>query len=197
MKVLAHWSDGTVEDVTCLTRFRTNDESIATVDEDGVVAAAGAGDTDVIAFYDNGVVGTQVIRPVSDRVGDRYPTIAVPTEIDRLIGAKLQKLGVVPSEVCTDAEFLRRVSLDLTGSLPTPDEVEAFLADDDPEKRARKVDELLERPTYAAWWTNKLCDITGASPSNLQRPGRQHEMARDWYDWIYERVVRATSPTTS
>lgn len=188
LKVLAHWSDGTVEDVTCLTRFQTNDESIATVDESGVVTAAGAGDTDVIAFYDNGVVGTQVIRPVSDRVGDRYPAIAARTEIDRLIGAKLAKLGVVPSEVCSDAEFLRRVSLDLTGSLPAPDEIAAFLADDAPEKRARKVDELLERETYAAWWTNKFCDITGASQGNLQGQASSAQMARDWYGWIYERV---------
>ena len=78
--------------------------------------------------------------------------------------------GSCPSEVCTDAEFLRRVSLDLTGTLPTPEEVEAFLADPSPDKRARKVDELLARPTYAAWWTTKLCDITGDAPQRPQRP---------------------------
>jgi hypothetical protein len=188
LRAIAHWSDGTVEDVTCLTRFQTNDESIATVDATGLVTSVGLGDTDIVAFYDNGVVSTQVIRPVSDRIGDAYPEVAAPTEVDRLVVAKLEKLGIIPSEVCTDEEFLRRVSLDLTGSLPTPREVRAFVADSDPDKRASKVDELLERPTYAAWWTNFLCDITGASPRNLNGTALPNEMARQWYDWIYQRV---------
>ncbi len=132
------------------------------------------GDTHVIAFYDNGVAATQVLRPVSEQVGPRYPEVAQRTEIDRLIVTKLKKLGIVPSELCTDAEFLRRLSLDMTGTLPTPEEVEAFLNDDSPDKRQRKIDELLSRPTYAAWWTNKLCDITGnnARAMNGDRSGR-------------------------
>ncbi|QDV37357.1 DUF1549 and DUF1553 domain-containing protein [Tautonia plasticadhaerens] len=188
LKAIAHWSDGTSEDVTCLTRFQSNDDSIAEVDPEGVVTSVGAGDTYVIASYDNGVVGTQVIRPVADRGETDDPEFASPTEVDRHIAAKLGKLGIVPSEVCTDAEFLRRVSLDLTGSLPAPDEVRAFVADEAPEKRSRKVDEVLERPTYAAWWTNLLCDITGASPDNLRGLAAGNEMARHWYEWIYERV---------
>ncbi|MEW4566708.1 DUF1549 domain-containing protein [Tautonia sp. JC769] len=188
LRAMAYWSDGTIEDVTCLTRFQTNDESIATVDPDGRVASVGPGDTDIVAFYDNGVVTAQVIRPVSDRTGDAYPELPAPTEIDRLIAAKLEKLGIIPSDVCSDEEFLRRVSLDLTGSLPTPDEVRAFVADPGPDKRSRKVDELLERPTYAAWWANFLCDITGASPRNLNGSTLPNEMARQWYDWIYRRV---------
>ncbi|WP_169979533.1 DUF1549 domain-containing protein [Tautonia rosea] len=192
LQAIAHWSDGSIEDVTCLTRFQTNDESIATVDPTGRVTSVGLGDTDIVAFYDNGVVSTQVIRPVSDRVGEAYPEIASPTEIDRLIVAKLEKLGIIPSEICSDEEFLRRVSLDLTGSLPTPDEVLAFVAESDPEKRSRKVEELLERPTYAAWWTNFLCDITGASPRNLNGTALPNEMARQWYDWIYQRVADNT-----
>ena len=108
------------------------------------------------------------MRPVSGKVCPNYPAVPTPTKIDALVVAKLRKLGVVPSEVCTDAEFLRRVSLDLTGTLPTPTEVEAFAADRSPDKQARKIDELLERPTYAARWTTKLCDITGNSPRHFQ-----------------------------
>ncbi|RUL89364.1 DUF1549 and DUF1553 domain-containing protein [Tautonia sociabilis] len=189
LKVIAHWSDGSIEDVTCLTRFQTNDESIAEVDRDGEVTSTGPGDTYVVAFYDNGVIGTQVIRPVSDRFGGNAPEIASPTEIDQHIATKLKKLGMVPSEVCSDTEFLRRVSLDLTGSLPTPEEIRAFLADEDPEKRAKKVDELLARPTYAAWWTNMLCDLTGASPNNLRGQAASVTMARHWYEWIERRVA--------
>lgn len=188
LKVVAYWSDGTQEDVTCITRFRTNDESIAEINEDGVVTSKGKGDTHVVAFYDNGVSVTQTLLPVSDRVGPKYPDVDAPTKVDALVVAKLRKLGIVPAEVCTDGEFLRRVSLDMTGTLPTPEEVRAFLADSSPNKRERKVDELLSRPTYAAWWTNKLCDLTGNSPRNLQMQVNTDKPSRFWYDWIYKRV---------
>jgi hypothetical protein len=188
LKVIAHWADGTREDVTCITRFRTNDESIAEIDADGVVTSKGKGDTHVVAFYDNGVAVTQAILPVSDKVGPQYPDVPTPTKVDELVVEKLRKLGIVPSEVCSDTEFLRRLSLDMTGSLPTPAEVEAFLSDPSPSKRERKIDELLTRPTYAAWWSTKLCDITGVSQRAFQNMPAPGPMARDWYQWIYRRV---------
>ena len=189
LKVVAHWADGGTEDVTCLTRFRTNDESIAEVDEAGVVTSRGAGDTHVIAFYDNGVAAIPILRPVSDRSGDRYPATGAPTKVDELVVAKLRKLGITPAPLCTDAEFLRRVGLDLTGTAPAPSEVDAFLADPAPDKRARKVDELLDRPTYAAWWTTKLCDYTGAAPQTLNAQQWGPLASRQWYDWINKRVA--------
>jgi hypothetical protein len=191
LKVVAHWSDGTQEDVTPLCRFRTNDEATATVSADGLVTATGQGDTAVVAFYDNGVAPVQVILPVSDLTGARYPQVPTPTKVDELVIAKLRKLGIVPSELCTDEEFLRRVSLDLTGTLPAPDEVKAFVADKSPDKRAKKIDELLERPAYAAWWATRLCDFTGNSERTGPLGGEQalnREKARQWYLWINRRV---------
>lgn len=191
LRLIARWSDGTREDVTPLCRFRTNDESIATVSDAGLVTAVGKGDTHVVAFYDNGIVPVPVMLPVSERLGEKFPHMPAPTEIDRLVLAKLRTLGVVPSEVCSDAEFLRRASLDLTGTLPTPSEVRAFLADTSDDKRARKIDELLARPGYAAWLTTRLCDLTGNSERNLPEGGEQgvrREKSMQWYDWIYRRV---------
>ena len=189
LKVVAHWSDGGSEDVTCLTRFRTNDESIAEVNEDGVITSLGSGDTHVVAFYDNGVSAVPVLRPVSALTGEKFPKVPTPTKVDELVVAKLKKLGIEPSPTCTDGEFLRRVGLDLAGTLPTPDEFEAFLSDPAPDKRARKVEELLARPSYVAWWTTKLCDFTGDAPKvlNVQQVGPQ--APRQWYDWIYKRVA--------
>ena len=189
LKVVAHWSDGGSEDVTCLTRFRANDESIASVDEDGVITSVGPGDTHVVAFYDNGVSAIPVLRPVSNLAGEEYPAVPTPTKVDELVVAKLKKLGITPSPTCTDAEFLRRVGLDLAGTLPTPDEIEAFLSDPSPEKRGRKVDELLARPAYAAWWTTKLCDYTGDSPRMLPVMQFGPQAPLQWYDWIYKRVA--------
>jgi hypothetical protein len=188
LQVIAHWADGTAEDVTCITRYRTNDESIAEIDLEGVVTSKGKGDTHVVAFYDNGVSVTQALLPVSDKTGPNYPDVPTPTRVDELIVAKLRKLGIVPSELCTDSEFLRRLSLDMTGSLPAPEEVDAFLADPSPSKRAKKVDELLGRKTYAAWWTTKLCDITGDNTNAFQGQGAVQDMTRQWYQWIFRRI---------
>src|SRR5690606_33034323 len=124
LRVIAHWSDGTAEDVTPICRFRTNNESISEIDENGVVTALAAGDTDVVVFYDNGVAPVQTLLPVSKLVGNDYPVVPTPTPIDELVVQKLRKLGIVPSELSDDAEFLRRVSLDMTGTLPAPDEIE-------------------------------------------------------------------------
>jgi hypothetical protein len=193
LRVLVSWSDGSVEDVTPLCRYSTNDESVAAVDAEGVVTSKGPGDTYVVACYDSGVAVAPVLRPVSDKIGPKYPAVPTPTKIDELVVAKLRKLGVVPSELCSDTEFLRRVSLDMTGTLPAPKEVEAFAADPSPNKRAKKIDELLERPTYAARWTTKLCDITGNSPRHFQDQAPPDEYARHWYEWM-ERRVRENVP---
>lgn len=191
LKVIAHWSDGTREEVTPLCRFRSNDEATAAINESGVVTATGSGDTDVVAFYDNGVVPVQVLLPVSDRIGSKYPSVSTPTKIDELVVAKLRKLGVVPSDLCTDEEFLRRVSLDMTGTLPLPGEVIEFVADKSPEKRRQKIDDLLKRPAYAAFWTTRLCDLTGNNEATGPLGGEQslnREKSTQWYLWIHRRV---------
>jgi hypothetical protein len=117
--------------------------------------------------------------------------------VDELVNAKLRKAGIIPSPLCSDAEFLRRASLDVTGTLPTPREVETFLADKTADKRDRKIDELLERPGYAAWWTTKLCDFTGNNPAvlrgnnlaaNLGQVNFGPQLSRQWFDWVYERI---------
>jgi len=195
LRVLAHWRDGAIEDVTDITRFRTNDDSVAKVDElTGVVTAEGRGDTHIVAFYDNGVAAVAAMLPASDKVGLNYPTIAASTKVDELIAAKLRKIGVVPSGLCSDEEFLRRASLDICGALPMPEEIRQFRANASPDKRAEKIDELLLRPDYAAWWTTVICDITGNNADQLEIAGKylEPESASNWYDWIYRRVSENT-----
>jgi len=193
LRVLAHWTNGDVEDVTELTRFRTNDEGIAKVSGSGLVKAIRPGDSHVVALYDNGVLPVPVLLPLSDRTGDRYPDIETPTRIDELIAVKHRKMGIIPSELATDTEFLRRISVDLCGSMPTPEEIEEFIADTATDKRARKVEELLASPRYAAWWTTRLCDITGNSSRQIGEKMFREEISRQWYDWIYRRVANNVS----
>jgi hypothetical protein len=193
MRAIAVWPNGTREDVTPLVRFLSNNEQVAKIDENGKVTATEPGDTHVVLSYDNAVVPIPVIRPVSPLAGKSYPKVPASTQIDKLVIQKLQKLGVVPSAVAGDAEFLRRMSLDLTGTLPTAAEVEAFLSDKSPNKRAEKVEQLLESPAYAAWWTTKLCDFTGNNETQLNNvsPVRAAP-GQEWYDWIYKRVAENT-----
>lgn len=189
LKATAIWSDGSSEDVTALCRFQSNDDQIADITSEGTLTPGASGDTHVVVFYDNAVVPVPVIRPVSDQFGKRYPEIAADTQVDKLIVKKLSKLGIVPSELCTDEEFLRRASLDVTGALPTPEEILAFVKDTRSDKRAKKIDELLERPGYVGWWTTRLCDFTGNSDDQLNNVTPVRTAAsQQWYDWIYKRV---------
>lgn len=128
MRAIAIWENGVEEDVTPLCRFTTNDSTIATVDEDGQVVSGDAGDTHVVVAYDKAVVAVPVMRPVTKKVGKRYPKVVTRTVVDSLVVAKLRKLGIVPSDVCSDEEFLRRISLDLTGGLPSTKSVREFLS---------------------------------------------------------------------
>lgn len=189
LKVVAVWPDGTKEDVTTLCRFQTNDSQVAHITEEGLVTSNEPGDTNVVVFYDSGVVPIPVLQPVTKQAGSNYPNTPTPTKIDELVVNKLRKIGVVQSSTCSDTDFLRRVSLDITGTLPTPSEVEAFLADKSTDKRAKKVDELLEKPAYAAWWATKICDFTGNNAAQLNNVSpMRNNTAGEWYDWVKSRV---------
>lgn len=151
LQVLAHFSDGTMEDVTCLTTFESRDESVATISESGEISTQRPGDTAIVATFGPVVTSAQVLVP---RPGE---IVATSKEwslnpVDELVREKLRKLNLRPSEVASDAVFLRRAYLDVIGTLPTPNEVREFLADSRPDKRAKLFDQLLDRPEYAKYY---------------------------------------------
>ena len=195
LKAVAVWADGSREDVTPLCRFQSNDEQIAKITEDGLVTTGEVGDTHVVAFYDNAVVPVAVLRPfqLAKKKGKSSGSESngeTPTRIDELVVEKLRKLNIRPSGICTDAEFLRRVSLDLTGTLPSAADVEAFLSNASPNKRAEKIDELLATPAYAAWWATRFCDYTGNNDRQLNNVNNmvRNAASQGWYDWIAKRI---------
>ena len=188
---IAIWEDGSREDVTSLCRFSSNDTSIAKIDEKGIVTSGDAGDTHIVVSYDKAVVPVSVLRPIG-KSGQLQQQIAnANTEVDRLVLKKLDKLGIMPSGNATDAEFFRRVSLDLSGTLPTSDQVRAFLNDPATDKRAKMIETILQSPGYAAWWTTFLCDMTGNNDDQLKNflPIPQFA-SQHWYHWIYARVAK-------
>ncbi|WP_235034309.1 DUF1549 and DUF1553 domain-containing protein [Roseiconus lacunae] len=195
LRAIAHWADGSVEDVTPLCRFGSNDDSIAAVSEHGLVRSGESGDTHVVISYDNAVVPVPVIRPISgDADSLSSPSLgsiaeAPPTKpIDRLIQQKLDKLGITPSAVCTDEAFVRRASLDITGVLPSAERVADFLQETGSDKRARYIDELLDSPAYGAWWATRMSDWTGNNAEQLNNVLPVRNVSNKlWFKWLQKR----------
>ena len=166
--VLATYSDGAVRDVTDAARFDALNEATATVTPRGVAQAVGQGETNVMVRYQGHAAMARLTVPFAlDRPFDFPPN----NVIDVRAAAKWRELGLVPSGPCTDAEFLRRAMLDAIGTTPTPDEVDAFLADADPRKRETLVDRLLERPEYVDFWALKWGDLLRVNSEKLQAQG--------------------------
>ncbi len=207
LRVTARFADGTEEDVTAFCEFRTNDDAVAEVSGLGLVTARRPGSTAVVVSYRGAVRAVRVLAPVRPPPGFVYPAVPEHNYVDREVFARLRRLNVVPSDLSTDEEFLRRVTIDTVGRLPAPDEVRAFLADRSPDKRARKVDELLAHPLHAALWATKLCDITGNDTQALDRPAALRARASQaWHDWFrkriqdnmpYDEIVRGVLTATS
>lgn len=181
VKVTAQWSDGRHTDVTSLANFQSNNESLVRVDPTGKVTAGDLpGSGAVMANYLGCVDLFQVMIPRREPLAS-YPPLPQYNFIDQLVDERLKQLRIVPSPVAGDAEFLRRVYLDLIGTLPTADETRRFLADGRSERRALLVDELLQRPEFADYWTIKWADLL-----RVDRETLGHKPAFEMYRWIRE-----------
>jgi hypothetical protein len=161
----AKYSDGTDRDVSHLVVFLTNNDNSAPMDANGLVTAAARGEAFVMARFDTFTVGSQVLVLPKD-LKYTQPTEAAVNYVDELVGAKLHKLRLEPSGRCSDEVFLRRATLDITGRLPTPEEYAAFMADASAEKRAKLVDELLERKEFSELWAMKWAELLMIKSSN-------------------------------
>jgi hypothetical protein len=158
LAVVAHYSDGTVEDVTRQAQYESNFTDVAKIDSTGLVQTLShPGLAGVMARYQ----GLATVFQVTVARTDAPPTFDFPTEnvVDRHTSKVWRDLGLKPSTLCTDEQFLRRASLDISSTLPTPDQITAFIADRDPKKREKLIDRLLETPEYAYTFANKWADI--------------------------------------
>jgi hypothetical protein len=183
LAVTALMSDGTTRDVTDKALFSSNDDAIAAVDEAGNVTASRAGETSVMVRFMGQVAISRVAVLPSWKL-DRWPAIPQNNYIDGLVQAKLRKLRTVPSDLCTDEEFIRRVSLDVRGIIPEPEEVQKFVADRSTLKRAKLIDEYLESEEFVDLWTVKWNDTLRNNP-RVTRLG-----AGDYARWIREQVQK-------
>src|SRR5262249_20707512 len=165
LAVYARYSDGSVEDITRRAQYDSNDTEVAVVDNDGMVRSlALSGEAAIMARYQGQVTVFRATVPL----GAAVPEYAFEpkTLADRYTLAKWKQLGIVPSDLCTDDEFIRRVSLDLTGTLPTPAQLKAFVADTDPAKRDKLIDTLVDSPEHSFLFANKWADILRVKRGN-------------------------------
>ncbi|TWT54196.1 translocation protein TolB [Rubripirellula amarantea] len=185
VRVVAYYPDGASRDVTQDAFIESGNTEVATAADGGMLSALRRGEAPILARYEGTYAATTLTV-----MGDRSDYQEVATEswgkVDELVAKKWQRVKVVPSELCDDATFLRRVHLDLTGLPPSSDDVREFLADEtsNRDKRARVIDSLLGSEAYVDFWTNKWADLLQVNRKFLGVEG-----STKFRDWIRSAVA--------
>lgn len=185
MLVRAHFSDGHVEDVTRWAKFTSTNHSVCSVDDVGRLKVTGSGEGAIVAWYLAQNTTSTVTVPYSHSLPPQtFAESPRANFIDDLVLEKLTSLNMPPSPRSDDAEFLRRAYLDAIGLLPTVAETKSFLADENPFKRDRLIEQLLGRPEFVDYWSYQWSDLLLLTGNRL-RP----EAIKAYYKWIRERVA--------
>ncbi len=178
LAVRATWSDGRVADVTRTALFDSLNDSKAKVDAArGLVECLDRGETCIMIRFGGQASVFQVTAPFAEIAA--HPPLEGGNFIDDHLRAKWRNLGLTPSGLCSDEEFLRRVYLDAIATLPTAEEIRAFLADQDPDKRKKAIDRVLERPEFVDFWALKWGDLLRNNRNVLQEKGMW-----SFHNWI-------------
>lgn len=185
MTVRAKYSDGTDRDVTNLAKFLSNNDSVASIDADGIVKAGQRGEAFVMARFATFTVGSQVIV-IPEGAKSTPIDSGEANYIDQFVNAKLNKLRIKPSDVCSDEVFLRRVSIDIVGKLPTVEQYEKFVNDPDPYKREKLVDELLASKEFVEMWVMKWAELLQIRQVNNQVSRKAVFL---YFNWLKEQIA--------
>jgi hypothetical protein len=185
--VRAKYSDGTDRDVTSLALFLTSNETAAKIasDGDGTVTAGDRGEAFVMARFHTFTIGVPFIT-LPKGLQFQWPNPPEANYIDTLVNNKLKKLRIEPSGTCDDATFVRRVYLDIIGTLPTPEEYSRFMVSTLADKRALLVDELLDRKEFAELWVLKWAELLQIRSSN----DVSYKAMLLYYGWLQEKIAK-------
>jgi len=187
-RVVATYTDGSSRDVTRQAFLESGDTEVATADQTGLVTAIRRGEAPILVRYE-GAYAAVPLTVMGDRAGFEWRDPEAWGPIDEFVASKWKSMRIEPAPLCTDAEFLRRVTLDLTGLPPTASDVRAFLADrrDVRIKRAELVNRLIGSDAFVEHWTNKWSDLLQVNPKFLGAEGAQGLRA-----WIRGHVAANT-----
>jgi hypothetical protein len=188
MRIVATYADGAQRDVTAEAFIESGNVDVVTTDGGGLVRTLRRGEAPVLARYEGNYAATTV-TVMGDRSGFEWREPEQWNQIDALVAAKWQRMKILPSGLCTDEDFLRRVQLDLTGLPPTADEVRAFMSDPRPTrvKRDAVIERLVGAPDYVDHWTNKWADLLQVNRKFLGEEG-----AKLFREWIRTEVAANT-----
>ncbi len=184
LTVVARFSDGSTRDVTRMATFEPSDKEMAETNPTGLMTALDLPGVAAVMVRFQGEVA--VFRGTIPLGAPVDPLPPARNFLDEAVFAQLRSLGIPPSPLCDDATFLRRVSVDLTGRLPTADEARAFVADADPAKRDRLIDRLLESPGYGEYFANKWAAVL----RNKRRNGQDIQYTFRFHHWIRAALQR-------
>ncbi len=181
--VLAKYTDGHIDDVTRGALFESNDKEMAKVDGNGFVQLLNQpGDVTVMIRYQSKVAVFRAVMPLGAPIAQMPPA---RNFVDDLVFKKLRILGMPPSEICDDNTFLRRVSVDVAGRLPTAKELEDFTADKSADKRDRAIDRLLATTDYADYFANKWSALL----RNKRKDAKYANGNFAFYDWVRDSLM--------
>ena len=187
LRIVGTFSDGRQRDVTRYAQFQTNNETVGTVNEHGVVRISDApGEVAIMATYRSQVAVFRAIVAREPAIAS-YPKLATNNFIDDKVNEKLRTLNILPSGPASDAQYLRRVYIDIIGTLPTRVESRVFLESKKPNKRTLLVDSLLKRPEFADYWALKWSDLLRVNRRKLG-----HKGAYRYYRWIRKQFAKNT-----
>jgi hypothetical protein len=182
--VTARLSNGRKEDITSEVLYVSNNREVVDVSSDGVVSAVNTGETAVMIRAAGFAVSTG-FGVISEPL-DSYPEVKETNFIDQHVFAKLRRFNIIPSRLSNDQEFLRRICLDLTGTLPPPERVREFLAGQDPNKREKLIETLLDTPEYIDYWTFRFADVFRVG--HFLQPGPK--FTDSYWEWVRDNVER-------
>ena len=181
--VVAGYSDGSDRDVTNQALFLSNNDNSAAISDKGLVTAAQRGEAFIMARFATHTVGSQyIVLPKGLKF--EFPNTPQTNYIDELVNAKLKKLRIAPSGICDDETFLRRAHLDLVGVLPTPEEYVSFTSSHDPEKRNKKIDELINRKEFTELWVASWAEWLMVRTTNQI----SYKAMLLYYNWLNDQV---------
>jgi hypothetical protein len=186
--VLAHFTDGHIEDVTRWAKYSSSADSVITIDQQGNGKVTGPGEGAVSAWYLSQVAISRATVPYQQKIEPAvFATAQRNNLIDELTLKQLERLNLPPAPMADDAEFLRRAFVDTIGTLPTEQEARDFLGDPSPDKRNRLIEALLNRPEFVDYWAYKWSDLLLVNSEKL-RP----QAMWAYYRWIRKHVEQNT-----
>jgi hypothetical protein len=188
LKVVARYQDDQLRDVTRETIIESNVPDVASIEPDKsvdlpIIRGERVGEATLLVRY-QGKFGAIPVTVLNPKPGFVWKPLPQHNYIDRLVDAKLERLKIQPSEPTDAATFLRRLSLDLTGRLPSPESVRAFIDDRSRSKRAKMIDKLIASPEYVDHWTVKWGDLLQSSRKYLGEKG-----AYEFQQWIRDAIA--------